>query len=353
MVAARLPGGSAPAVVEALHRRTDGHPLFLVQVVEALLRQGVLVAEAGRWVLPGGLAALEAVVPESLRALIEQQFDGLSTAQQQVLAAASVAGLGWPVAAVAAGVEADAEQVEAWCAELARQGQFVQAGGLVAWPDGTVGGNYRFRHALYQQVVYDRLPVGQSVRLHQRIGLRVEAGYGKRVQEVAAELARHFAQGRDYARVVAYLRQAGERALMRSACREAMAYFEQALRALAHLPETRETREQAIDLWLALRAALQPLGELERVLMCLRTAETLAAALDDPRRLARISLVLSRYFSLMGLYHQASTAAQRALTFTAASGIPCCRHWHTSTSGWPTNPRATIGGRSPATGRPW
>src|SRR5262247_565565 len=32
-------------------------------------------------------------------------------------AAASVAGLGWPVAAVAAGVEADAEQVEAWCAE--------------------------------------------------------------------------------------------------------------------------------------------------------------------------------------------------------------------------------------------
>src|SRR5215468_1798966 len=321
VVAARLPGPALPpAVVEALHRRTDGHPLFLVQLVEALRRQGVLVAEAGRWVLPDGLEALEAVVPESLRALIEQQFDGLSPAQQQVLAAASVAGLGWPVAAVAAGVEADAEQVEAWCAELARQGQFVQAGGLVAWPDGTVGGSYQFRHALYQQVVYDRLPVGQRVRLHQRLGLRVEAGYGERVQEVAAELARHFAQGRDYARVVAYLRQAGERALMRSACREAMAYFEQALRALAQLPETRETREHAIDLWLALRSALQPLGDLERVLMCLRTAETLAAALDDPRRLARISLLLSRYFSLMGMYNQASTAAQRALTFTAASG---------------------------------
>src|SRR5262249_44356108 len=114
--------------------------------------------------------------------------------------------------------------------------------------------------------------------------------------------------------------QAGERALTRSACREAMAYFEQALSALSQLPETRETREQAIDLWLALRSALQPLGDLERVLTCLRAAEDLAAALDDPRRLARISLLLSRYFSLRGLYDQASTAAQRALTFATASG---------------------------------
>jgi tetratricopeptide (TPR) repeat protein len=150
--------------------------------------------------------------------------------------------------------------------------------------------------------------------------MRKEAGYGKRIQEVTAELARHFEQGRDYARAVAYLRQAGERALTRSACHEARAYFEQALSALSHLPETRETREQAIDLWLALRTALQPLGDLGRVLTCLRTAEALAVALDDSCRLARISLLLSRYFSLRGMYSQAITAAQHALNVTTASG---------------------------------
>jgi predicted ATPase len=174
--------------------------------------------------------------------------------------------------------------------------------------------------------------------------MRKEAGYRKRIQEVTAELARHFEQGRDYARAVEYLRQAGERALTRSACHEARAYFEQALSALSHLPETRETRGQAIDLWLALRTALQPLGDLGRVLTCLRTAEALAVALDDSCRLARISLLLSRYFSLMGMYNQAITAPSTPSMSPLPVGIPFFRHWQTSTSVWLTYLRATIGG---------
>ena len=184
-------------------------PLWLVQLVDALLRQGALVAEAGSWELPGGLEALEATVPESLRALIEQQFDGLRADEQRALEAASVVGLDWTVAAVAAGVETEVEQVEAWCAALARQGQFVQAGGLVEWPDGAMSGSYQFRHALYQQVVYDRVPLGQRVRLHQRIGVRLEAGYQEQASAHAAELALHFERGREPARAVHYLRQAG------------------------------------------------------------------------------------------------------------------------------------------------
>ncbi len=95
VVAARLPGPAVPpAVVEALHRRTDGHPLFLVQLVEALRRQGALVEEAGRWELPGGLAALDALVPESLRQLIEQQFDGLRAEQQRAAGGGQRGGAG-------------------------------------------------------------------------------------------------------------------------------------------------------------------------------------------------------------------------------------------------------------------
>ena len=84
--------------------------------------------------------------------------------------------------------------------------------------------------------------------------------------------------------------------MARSAHREAVAYFEQALSALAHLPETRDTREQAIDLRLALRSALRPLGDFGRILAYLREAETLAEALDDPRRLGQVSLFLSKPF---------------------------------------------------------
>ena len=93
----------------------------------------------------------------------------------------------------------------------------------------------------------------------------------------------------------AYFRQAGDKALARSAYREAGAAFEQALMALQHLPDSRDTREQAIDLRLALRTAL-PLGDFGRILAYLREAETLATALDDPRRLGWVLVFLSGHF---------------------------------------------------------
>ena len=63
-----------------------------------------------------------------------------------------------------------------------------------------------------------------------------------------------------------YLRQAGAKADARSANREAASYFEQALTALGHLPQSREMREQAIDLHFHLRSPLTALGERERLL---------------------------------------------------------------------------------------
>jgi tetratricopeptide (TPR) repeat protein len=126
-------------------------------------------------------------------------------------------------------------------------------------------------------------------------------------------------RGEVWEKALAFFRQAGEKAMARSASREAVGYFEQALRALGHLPETRDLREQAVDLRLALRSALQPSGDLGRILAHLREAESLAAALDDPRRLGQVSRFLSRHFSLRGAHDQAIAAAQRALALATAS----------------------------------
>ena len=68
---------------------------------------------------------------------------------------------------------------------------------------------------LYQEVLYERVTAGRRVRLHRRIGEREEQAYGEQAREIAAELAVHFEQGRDYRRAVQYLQQAGENALRR------------------------------------------------------------------------------------------------------------------------------------------
>jgi tetratricopeptide (TPR) repeat protein len=127
-------------------------------------------------------------------------------------------------------------------------------------------------------------------------------------------------RGEVWDKAVTYCRQAGEKTLARSAHREAVVYFEQALGALSHLPETRDTSMLAIDLRLALRSALWPSGDLGRILAYLREAETLAEALADPRRLAQASLFLFENFRFMGAYDQALAAAKRALALATASG---------------------------------
>jgi tetratricopeptide (TPR) repeat protein len=138
------------------------------------------------------------------------------------------------------------------------------------------------------------------------------------VAEQVERLAHHALRGEVWDKVLAYGRQAGEKAMARSAHREAVGFFEQALSALWHLPQQWATQEQAIDLRLALRSALGPSGDLGRILVLLREAESLAAALDDPRRLGQVSDFLSRHFYFMGVYDQAIAAAERALALATA-----------------------------------
>jgi tetratricopeptide (TPR) repeat protein len=119
---------------------------------------------------------------------------------------------------------------------------------------------------------------------------------------------------------VTYLRQAGGTALARSANREAVTCFEQALAALQHLPESRERLEQAIDLRFDLRTSLFPLGELERIFGCLREAEGLARTLEDQRRLGQLSVYLCHNLWITGQPREALAFGQTAQAIAEAIG---------------------------------
>jgi predicted ATPase len=172
---------------------------------------------------------------------------------------------------------------------------------------------YIFKHAVIQDVAYQSLLLQRRKALHRAVGEAIEELYQDRLEEHYTELAHHFSLGEVWDKALAYCRQAGEKALARSAYREAVRYCEQALSTLTHLPETRERREQAIDLHLALRSALLPSGDLERILASLHEAEALATTLGDHRRLGQVFLFLTVHFYQRGAYHRAITSGQRAL----------------------------------------
>jgi tetratricopeptide (TPR) repeat protein len=177
---------------------------------------------------------------------------------------------------------------------------------------------YTFKHALTHEVAYGSLLQERRRVLHAGIVEALEHLAPDRLAEQVERLAHHALRGEVWDKAMAYCRQAGERAMARSVNREAVGHFEQSLSALQHLPDRRDTRAQAIDLRLALRSALRPLGDLGRILAALREAESLAAALDDPRRLGHVSRFLSLHYYLMGMPDQAITAAQRALALATA-----------------------------------
>ncbi|MGH7965267.1 MAG: AAA family ATPase, partial [Candidatus Binatia bacterium] len=238
----RFPDTTDESVLSTfVYRRTEGHPLFMVQMADYLTQQ-----DAQGVIASGTQRALEAVVPHGLHELIEVQLGRLMDAERQVLEVASVAGAEFTTASVAAGIPTLIETVEEHCEGLARHGQFIEDRGLATWPDGTVSGRYGFRHALYQEVLYRRLSARQRARVHLGIGLREEVGYGERSTEIAAELAVHFERGRDYLRAIHYHQQAGEKALQHSANTEAIAHFTKGLELLKPLPDTPQRAQQEL-----------------------------------------------------------------------------------------------------------
>ncbi len=245
----RFPINVLPAsFARALHQRTEGNPLFLVNVVDDLVAQEVIAQGEKGWTLQGGIKVIEGQVPESIRHLIAKQSVRLLPAEQRVLQAASVAGMEFSAAAVAAALEADVAEVEEWCAGLAARQHFLRRIGISQWPDGTVAEYYGFLHALYQHLWHERVGIGRRQRLHLRIGERQEAAYGNRAGEIATELAVHFEQGRDYERAVRYLQQAAGNALQRSAYQEATNQLMKGLELLKALPDAVERARQELGL---------------------------------------------------------------------------------------------------------
>jgi tetratricopeptide (TPR) repeat protein len=121
-------------------------------------------------------------------------------------------------------------------------------------------------------------------------------------------------------KAVTYLRQAGAKAFARSAHRESVACLEQARAALSRLPDSRERREQTIDLLFELRTSLYVLGELPKVAECLREAEELARRLDDRRRLGWVSVYTSQYLGLIGEPTRARAFAETGLALAESLG---------------------------------
>ena len=179
---------------------------------------------------------------------------------------------------------------------------------------------YTFKHALTHEVAYQGLLHEGQRALHASITEAIERLSTEGVIEQAERLAHHAVRGELWEKAVAYLRQAGLRAMARAAYRGAMAHLEQALGTLRRLPETRETTELTIDISIDLRNALLPLGDRARIAEHLHEAGVLARTLGDQHRLARIATFMVNQRLVTGDYDEAVRFGQEALSIGQTLG---------------------------------
>ena len=238
---AEFPGELPAGLAELVYRHSEGNPLFMTAIVGDLVKSGLLIQEEGSWRLTAPLEQIVPDVPETLQQMLEIQVERLSETEQRVLKSASIAGRrfsGWSVAAMLNTGIADAEDI---CDSLTQRQQFLRPGRAAGVLGAGQSSHYEFRHSLYREALYRRIPEGQRTRWHRRLAERAEElladSHGRTASdaalELASELALHFEHGRDFERAARYLILSAENAGRRYAHRDAAAILKHALGLLS------------------------------------------------------------------------------------------------------------------------
>ena len=296
---------STAPLVPLLIARTEGNPLFLEESVRTLVETGALAGQPGGYRLVRPADSIQ--MPATVQAILAARIDRLRPDLKRLLQAAAVVGKDVPVTLLAAVAEMPDDALHAALAEL-------QAAELLyetrLFPDL----EYTFKHALTHEVAYTSVLQERRRALHATILATLERLHAGRLDEHAEVLAHHAERAAIPDRAIRYLREAGARAIARSANREAIDVLERALDLLGALPPTPETLSETLDVRIALGAPLlavhgppSPFVEASY-----QAALELVERLDDARR---------RFPVLWGLWYVRFTRAEYAPAVVAGERL--------------------------------
>jgi eukaryotic-like serine/threonine-protein kinase len=263
--------------VDVIYRETEGNPFFVEEVIKALVEQGQIYREEGRW---QRLEIGEMSIPQSVKEAIGRRLSRLGHGCLEVLYAAAPLGKSFAFGELAA-VTGSGEELLLDALDEALSAQIIRAGG---------GETFAFTHDKIREVLYEELNPVRRRRTHQRIGEALERLYAGELQAHVEDLAYHFVEGGDHPRALRYLRMAGEEADRVYAHDEALAHYAQA----RELAQMLELRDEEVAIHRAMARTLEQRGAIEQAVKHYQQALALSGDTGEQALLkAQIGIVFT------------------------------------------------------------
>jgi predicted ATPase len=254
LLQALLGSASGLEPVKAMLRRR-GNPFFLEETIRTLIETKILEGDRGAFRLTRAVHSLK--VPQTVQAILAARIDRLPIEDKRLLQTAAVIGKNVP-AVILTAISDLPDDVRQRALTRLQEAEFLYETTL--FPEL----EYTFKHALTHEVTYGTLLQDRRRTLHGQIMRVIEQLYVGRLGEHVERLSHHALRAEEWSNAVNYLRQAGTKAFMRSSNRDALGYFEDALVALGHLPETTQTLHLAIDIRFDLRQCASSFGKMPK-----------------------------------------------------------------------------------------
>lgn len=289
LISSRFDKAVGARLAGLVHRKTEGNPFFVEEVLRLLQERRVLSVSDTGWRVTEA-EAFE--MPESVKVIINERLERLGKDTEELLRMSSVIGREFPLRLL---TELMGDTDEGLIEALDR----CEGAGLISSQQARGDEIYNFTHDMMQEALYESIGPARRRRHHLHVGQTIEKLYGSRLEEWYDALGHHFFEGTDLAKAIEYSLRAGDRACAVCSWGRASAHYQTVVELLEEL--NAGPREQA-EVLEKLALATMWLGKGKESLGHWEKALSLYESLSDAKKAGAVHLRLyQQYYSAVGI----------------------------------------------------
>ncbi len=299
-----------PFLADRVQQSTEGNAFFVQELVRSLAEDGEVLKRAVTGWQINRTALDQARLPDTIRQVVWQRLERLSTELRQALQCASIVGSVFWDGALGEMCHVPRRQVQGVLQELLTRDLIAEREASTF----TGEQEYMFATPAVREVSYEQVSELVRREYHERMAEWLLAHSDEQISEHLGLIADHLEKAGQVDQAVTYLRQAGEQAAAQFANAQALAYFN---RALALIPADAKTRRYTLRLACDNVYDLQSARDIQAE--NLADLAVLAEVLDDDRRRAEVALRQAKHAVMTGDYQSGLTTVQKAIRLAQAA----------------------------------